>query len=231
MPIITVHRWAASHDVRGVRAWLAVAAWTAGVTALPPLTRWAAHRAAPMGDAYVIEWWSAVAWSSVVAVAASIAVRWGGRSTPIARRWPAWRAGALRFAMGSGTLVALMSIRTGVRDVAFDADRASALVRTTLLPALTEELVFRGVMAAAVSAALVVVVRDPRVRAGVSLVVVSLAFALAHEGGTRPAVGWPLIAARFAAGLVFGALALRDRTLLAAMLAHAMYDAAVARCW
>lgn len=231
MPIASVHRWTATHDVRRVRAWLAVVAWTAGLTALPHLTRWAVRRAAPQGDAEVMEWWSAVVWTSVVALAACIAARHGGLSTPIARRWPRWRAGALRFVMASGTLAALLSTRTGVRATVFDAGGAATLARTALLPALTEELVFRGVMAAVVSALLAAVVRGPRVRAGMSLVVVSLAFALAHEGATRPAAGWPLIAARVAAGLVFGALALRDRTLLAAMLAHAMYDATVARCW
>ncbi len=137
----------------------------------------------------------------------------------------------MRFTIAGLALVALLSTRTGPRAPAFNGERAHALVRTTLLPALTEELVFRGVMTAIVGVLLTSVVRDPRVRAGVSLVLVSLTFALAHEGTPWPAAGWPLIAARFAAGLVFGALALRDGTLLAAMLSHAMYDAAVARCW
>lgn len=143
----------------------------------------------------------------------------------------AWMRGAVRFVLAGVPLVVLLSARTSSATPLIDGARAQWLMLTALLPALTEELAFRGLLTETVSAAVAELVGRVRVRAGVTLVVVSLTFALAHGGITRPALGWSLIAARFAAGLVFGSLAFGDRSLLAPMLAHAMYDAAVAHCW
>ena len=143
----------------------------------------------------------------------------------------AWMRGAARFVLAGVPLVVLLSARTSSAAPVFDGARAQWLALTALLPALTEELAFRGLLMETVNAAVAELVGSVRVRAGVTLVVVSLTFALAHGGITRPALGWSLIAARSAAGLVFGSLALGDRSLLAPMLAHAMYDAAVAHCW
>ena len=216
--------------VRAIRAWLTAAGVLTAAVALPRALRPIAAHVASSLDVSAVEWWLATAWFAAVAAGACIAVRCG-RWVSLAAGWRAWRIGALRFAASGIALVALLSTRAGALGAAFEADRASLLARTTLLPALTEELVFRGIATSMVGASLAVVVRGPRVRAGLTLVLVSITFALAHEGTSWPAVGWPLIAARSAAGLVFGVLALGDRSLLAPMLAHAMYDAAVARCW
>ena len=223
--------WNVSGGARVRRAWGGVALWGAGAAALPPLLRWAVRRIAPFGGASALEWGSALAWISIVAWGASVAIRRGAAGAGIAARWRGWTVGAMRFVVAAGALVTLVSTRVDRPAGVFDAERALTLARSALLPALTEEIAFRGVLAAVVGSLLATVVGERRVRVALSLAVVSFAFALAHEGTTWPAVGWPLIAARSAAGLVFGALALRDRSLLAAMLAHAMYDAAVARCW
>ena len=101
-------------------------------------------------------------------------------------------------------------------------------LREVVIPSLTEEIAFRGFLTVAVSAALRAVAGGERRSDALSVVVASAAFAFAHQpSAVEPSTG---LAIRFTAGLTFGLLTLRSRSLVPAMLAHAAINTELLRC-
>jgi membrane protease YdiL (CAAX protease family) len=101
-------------------------------------------------------------------------------------------------------------------------------MRDVVVPALTEEVAFRGFLTAALAAALGPVVGDARQRTAVAVILSSAAFAFAHQPVTvDPST---VLAVRFAVGLTFGFLTLHSRSLVPAMFAHAAINVELLRC-
>ena len=101
-------------------------------------------------------------------------------------------------------------------------------MRDIVVPALTEEIAFRGFLMVALTAALGAVAGDARQRSALAVIVTAVAFAFAHQ----PVALDPsrVLAIRFASGLIFGLLTIHSRSLVPAMFAHAAVNAELLRC-
>jgi membrane protease YdiL (CAAX protease family) len=142
----------------------------------------------------------------------------------LVRRW--LTDGALfAFAMAALLLCAVVLNR---HDVSSLPDFVSYRMRDVVVPALTEEIAFRGFLTVALTAALRSMAGDDHRSSGLAVVVTSLVFAFAHQ----PVAVDPrtVFAARFVAGLTFGLLTLHSRSLVPAMFAHAAVNAELLRC-
>jgi membrane protease YdiL (CAAX protease family) len=129
------------------------------------------------------------------------------------------------FAMAALLLCAVPLSRHDPRSL---PEFASYQMRDVVVPALTEEIAFRGFLTVALTAALRSVVGDDGRSKALAVLVASVAFAFAHQ----PAVVDPsmVLAIRFAAGLTFGLLTLHSRSLVPAMFAHSAINAELLRC-
>ena len=149
--------------------------------------------------------------------------------------WPIDRAIAMRWAADGATFVVASSALFILLDagggtgrgewVSHVARRMAGLV----WPALTEELAYRGVLAAVVSSALAPLHGD-RARAAWTVLACSAAFSFAHEFASTPGALLPTLLRRFVVGLALGALAWRGRSLLPPMFAHAAFNALGSSC-
>jgi membrane protease YdiL (CAAX protease family) len=142
----------------------------------------------------------------------------------LVRRW--LTDGALfAFAMAALLLCAVALNRHDPRSL---PEFASYHMRDVIVPALTEEIAFRGFLTVALAAALRSVSGDDGRSSALAVLMTSVAFAFAHQ----PAVVNPsmVLAIRFTAGLTFGLLTLHSRSLVPAMFAHAAINAELLRC-
>ncbi len=100
-----------------------------------------------------------------------------------------------------------------------------------ILPAASEEFAYRGVLAVALFRLLPACKVRAEFRTACALVLSGVAFAAAHDSLLSP--GPSLVAAvqRAVAGLLLGVVALRSRSLLAPMFAHAAFNAVVLAPW
>ena len=101
-------------------------------------------------------------------------------------------------------------------------------MRDVVVPALTEEIAFRGFLTVALASVLRGMAGDDHRSNALAVVVTSGVFAFAHQ----PVAVDPraVFAVRFAAGLTFGFLTLHSRSLVPAMFAHAAVNAELLRC-
>lgn len=142
----------------------------------------------------------------------------------LVRRW--LTDGALfAFAMAALLLCAVAMQENEFRPL---SDLMTYRVREIIMPALSEEIAFRGFLTVALTTALGAAVRHERRRPAVAVMLASGAFALAHQhAAIEPTVA---LAVRFAAGLTFGFLTLHSRSLVPAMFAHAAVNGGLLRC-
>jgi hypothetical protein len=142
----------------------------------------------------------------------------------LVRRW--LTDGALfAFAIAALLLCAVALNRYDARSL---PDFVSYRIREVVVPALTEEIAFRGFLTVALTAALRAVAGNERRSSALAVVVTSVAFACAHQPvAVDPSM---VLAVRFAAGLTFGLLTLHSRSLVPAMFAHAAVNTELLRC-
>ncbi len=193
---------------------------------LPHLVRCAASGLSPMAEADRLRALLAppLFLATVVLLALLVARRaWG---------WPIDRAVAQRwlsegatFAVASTALFLLLHPPAGTGGFGWNGQEFFGLAGVTL-PALTEELVYRGILAVVISSSLASVA-GRRARAALTVVFCSAAFSVAHEFAPFTGPWSPDLLRRFAAGIVLGSLAWRSRSLLPSMFAHAAYNALV----
>lgn len=100
-----------------------------------------------------------------------------------------------------------------------------------VLPAATEEFAYRGVLLVALVRLLPACKVRADFRTGLALILGSVAFAAAHDSLLTSDRSLAVAFQRGIAGLLLGFLALRSRSLLAPMFAHAAFNAVVLAPW
>lgn len=140
-----------------------------------------------------------------------------------------WFSESVAFAAASVAMFLLLTM-TSSGNAALRARDLGAGFFAMVLPPLTEELSFRGVLAASVASSLTAAVTSHRVRAVLTILICSVAFSVAHENAPSSASWLVRFAPRFGAGVVLGALARRSGSLLPPMLAHAAYNQMARSC-
>jgi len=111
--------------------------------------------------------------------------------------------------------------------LALDTPPLGAALAGVLLPAATEEFAYRGVLLMALVRLLPACKVRAAGRVALALVLGSVAFAAAHASLLTPERPLAVACQRGVAGLVLGFVALRSRSLLAPMFAHAAFNAVV----
>ena len=111
--------------------------------------------------------------------------------------------------------------------LALDTPPLGAALAGIVLPAATEEFAYRGVLLMALVRLLPACKVRAEGRVALALLLGSVAFAAAHDSLLTPDGSLAVACQRGVAGLVLGFVALRSRSLLAPMFAHAAFNAVV----
>ncbi len=225
---------AASRAHPAVPAILGAAAWvtssTICVVALAHVVREASAR---VMDRAVTPWLNVATAQSLFLLGVMSLAFAASRCT---RNWPVGRETAVRwfsdgavFTAAAIALLLLLAMPSG-GGAALRAPQLGVDIAAVVLPSLTEELSFRGVLATTVASSLTATVTSHRVRAVLTILICSAAFSVAHENAPSSVLLLVRLAPRFGAGVLLGALARRSGSLLPPMLAHATYNALTRAC-
>lgn len=204
---------------RSARARAAVACLVTGFALAPHLVRMAAASWLADPTASAISG-AMLTFALALAVAGGVSGHptWGGLDLDEVVRWSHDAVLCVAIAIALFVPAALLALGT---------PPLAAALAGVVLPAATEEFAYRGVLLVALVRLLPACKVRADYRTALALLLGSVAFAAAHDPLLTPDRSLAAALQRGTAGLLLGFVALRSRSLLAPMFAHAAFNAVV----